>query len=200
MNVKICGVQSPEIARETVAAGADFIGFVFARSTRQITVEQAKEISESIPNGVKKVGVFVNEDVSTINDIVKAVPLDVVQLHGDEDATVAERVEAKVIKAIPINELTEDMIESYPANYFLVDSPPKQYRGGSGESFNWDELLKYDFGQKKLILAGGLNEDNIKQAINAVHPFGVDVSSGVETDGKKDIDKIIKFIKLAKER
>lgn len=200
MKVKICGVKSERVALDAAQAGADFIGFVFAPSSRQIDVSQAEAISQNLANDVKKVGVFVNAPAQTINSIVQRVGLDVVQLHGDEDANLAKQIQAKVIKACPIQKLTRDIIENFPCDYLLVDSPPKEYRGGSGETFNWDLLNRFDFNDKKLILAGGLQADNVQTAIRHVKPYAVDVSSGVETAGEKDLKKIKKFIKEAKKK
>lgn len=198
MLVKICGIQTIETAKITVEAGTDMIGFVFANSTRKVTPEQAAEISLHIPPSVKKVGVFVNEEPSNIKDIAKIVGLDVIQLHGDEKPSVAKKLPYSIIKAYAINEI--DLLEkqNFPCDYYLIDSPPTIYRGGSGRTFNWDLTRDLPIDQSKLILAGGLTPENITEAITSVKPAGVDVSSGVETNGKKDPEKIKQFLTNAK--
>lgn len=196
--VKICGIQSIEAAQVAVDAGADFIGFVFAPSKRQITPEKAAQISSEIPLSVKKVGVFVNETMDNIKNIAAQVGLDVIQLHGDEPPELINKLPYETIKAFSIHDASSEKIHSYSCDYYIIDSPPATYRGGSGEIFDWNLIKQLNIDPKKFILAGGLSADNIKHAITAVHPIGVDVSSGVETNGQKDHNKIKQFIKNAK--
>lgn len=198
MLVKICGIQTIEAAEVAVEAGANLIGFVFARSKREITPEKAAQIATSIPNSVKKVGVFVNETAENMIDIAETVDLDMIQLHGDETSELVAQLPYKTIKAFSIDSVDEKALKAFDADYYLIDSPPKIHRGGSGETFDWNLVTQLNIDPEKLILAGGLSVDNIKQAIHTVQPAGIDVSSGVETDGQKDHDKIKQFIIKAK--
>ncbi|MDX8045108.1 phosphoribosylanthranilate isomerase [Gracilibacillus sp. S3-1-1] len=199
VQVKICGLQTIEAVEAVVSAGADFIGFVFAESKRKITKDKAIELAQVVPEHVKKVGVFVNEEAEMMKEIAHAVGLDYVQLHGDESATFCQELGLPVIKAFEVREASDlEKLKEYDCEYYLLDSPAGKYRGGSGETFNWQLAKEYDFLNKKILLAGGLNTDNVAEAIEEVSPFGVDVSSGVETNGEKDIAKINAFVDAAK--
>jgi phosphoribosylanthranilate isomerase len=198
MLVKICGIRTKEAAEAAVQAGADFIGFVFADSKRNISAERAAIIAQGLPTQVKKVGVFVDEQPERMIEIAKLVGLDYLQLHGDESADIASQLPFNIIKAIPAEPFYLNKIRGYPCDYYLIDSPSEN-RGGSGKTFNWELMEKYDLDRKKLLLAGGLTEGNVQKAIEIVHPIGVDVSSGVETNGEKDVVKIKRFIHKAKE-
>ena len=194
MFVKICGITTSEAAEAAAAAGADFIGFVFAASRRKITPERAKMIAKSLSSPVKTVGVFVNETVEQMVNIAEYVGLDYLQLHGDEGEAVSKQLPRPVIKAFSVKDKSIKNIMNYPCDYYLIDSPG----GGTGKSFDWKLLDKFNLDASKLILAGGLNPDNVQEAIRVVKPAGVDVSSGVETNGAKDIKKIKQFIHAAK--
>jgi len=194
MLVKICGITTSEAAEAAAAAGADFIGFVFAASRRKITPERAKMIARSLSSSVKTVGVFVNETVEQMVNIAEYVGLDYLQLHGDEGEAVSKQLPRPVIKAFSVKDKSIKNIMNYPCDYYLIDSPG----GGTGKSFDWKLLDKFNLDASKLILAGGLNPDNVQEAIRVVKPAGVDVSSGVETNGAKDIKKIKQFIHAAK--
>lgn len=194
MLVKICGITTSEAAEAAAAAGADFIGFVFAASRRKITPESAKMIARSLSSSVKTVGVFVNETVEQMVNIAEYVGLDYLQLHGDEGEAVSKQLPRPVIKAFSVKDKSIKNIMNYPCDYYLIDSPG----GGTGKSFDWKLLDKFNLDASKLILAGGLNPENVQEAIRVVKPAGVDVSSGVETNGAKDIKKIKQFIHAAK--
>jgi len=199
MLVKICGITTTEAAKTAVESGADLIGFVFASSKRQIAPLDAARIAASLPSSVKKVGVFVNESVNNILEIADTVGLDIIQLHGDEPPEMIEQLPYQVIKAIPAHPKQLAEIDQYSlADYYLVDSPFGKNRGGNGTTFDWNTLRDLPIDRSKLLLAGGLKATNVKEAIYQVHPAGVDVSSGVETDGKKDEQKIIQFIQQVK--
>lgn len=200
MLVKICGLQTIEAAKVAVEAGTDFIGFVFAPSSRRVTPETAAEISKSLPPSVQKVGVFVNETVDNIRRIGKQVGLDVIQLHGDEPPEIAEQLPYTVIKAFSIDKVNADAIKSFTADYYLIDSPIGKHRGGTGKTFDWQLMTDLNIDPRKVILAGGLNPINVRTAIREVNPVGIDVSSGVETNGEKDHYKIKQFILIAKGR
>lgn len=198
MLVKICGIKTIEAASVAVQAGADFIGFVFAPSKRKITPEEAAEIAKTIPKSVRIVGVFVNESVENIKSIAELVGLDVIQLHGDESPEIIRELPYQTIKAFSIDQVDAQTINSYPADYYLIDSPIGKHRGGTGKTFDWKLATDLGIDLNKVILAGGLSPFNVQQAIEQVSPAGIDVSSGVETNGEKDHEKIKQFIRNAK--
>ncbi|MGM9926167.1 MAG: phosphoribosylanthranilate isomerase [Bacillus sp. (in: firmicutes)] len=200
MKVKICGITDTETALYAVGAGADAIGFVFAPSRRQIAPQTAKAIIEKLPQHVEKVGVFVNEQPGMVEAIAEMCGLTMIQLHGEESPELCRAYTLPVVKAVGVGS-KEDVegISHYPVPYLLVDSPKGQrYHGGNGETFDWGLLKEASLQQHGLILAGGLTAANVNQAIAAVHPYMVDVSSGVETNGRKDREKIKQFIQAAK--
>ena len=199
MKVKICGITDLTTAIAAIDYGADAIGFVFAESKRKITVTKAKDIITHLPKEVLKVGVFVNESKENIEEIASTVGLTHVQLHGDETPAFSESLSFPVIKAVSIddNHSLKD-IENYPCEYVLLDGPKGKYRGGNGLSFDWNSISAKDLKEKKVILAGGLHGENVEEAIKLIQPYMVDVSSGVESDGKKDLNKIQTFINKAK--
>lgn len=198
MLVKICGMTTIEAASVAARAGADFIGFVFAPSKRQVSPERAADISAALPSSVKKVGVFVNEKQETIQNVAEKVGLDFIQLHGDESPAFGDALPYPVMKAFRMGNHDIAEIQAYPCDYYLIDSPKGPNRGGNGTTFDWTLLKDADLDPQKVILAGGLNSENVQSAISSANPAGVDVSSGVETDSVKDIQKIHQFIKHAK--
>jgi phosphoribosylanthranilate isomerase len=147
------------------------------------------------------VGVFVNEQASVIQQIVDETGINVVQLHGDETPEFCKQFSVPVIKALSV-ESKEDLeqLNKFSCDFYLLDSPKGKYRGGNGIAFDWNILPQEQLANKKVILAGGLSVENVEEAIEITAPFMVDVSSGVETDGKKDVNKIMKFIDAAKKR
>nr|WP_254119361.1 phosphoribosylanthranilate isomerase [Bacillus sp. FJAT-29790] len=179
--------------------GADAIGFVFAESKRSITPESAGEIISQLPDGILKVGVFVNETKEMIEEIVNLAGINTIQLHGDESPEFCSGFSLPVVKALSISS-TEDLskINDYSCEYLLLDSPKGKYRGGNGIAFDWSMLADVELNEKKIILAGGLTIENVAEGIEKAAPYMVDVSSGVETDGKKDAAKIKRFIEKAK--
>ena len=198
--VKICGLMELEHVNTAVESGADAIGFVFAKSLRQVTVDQARELATAVPSDVLKIGVFVNEALEEVERIAREVPLDVVQLHGDEDPDYVSRLSIPTIKALSIKTKADvQQASQYEVDYFLFDAPGVNYRGGSGHSFDWSLLAKANISHDKVILAGGLTEHNINEAIHIVQPFMVDVSSGVETEQRKDAEKIRTFIRAVRD-
>ncbi|MEH7484395.1 phosphoribosylanthranilate isomerase [Neobacillus drentensis] len=199
MKVKICGITDVETGVAAAQYGADAIGFVFADSKRRISIEKAREIIAKIPKEVFKIGVFVNETKDDIERIASTVGLTHIQLHGDETASFSESLSLPVIKSISFqgNESLEELAD-FPSDFILLDSPKGKYRGGNGTVFNWNEVNPHLINSQKVILAGGLHADNVEEAIKIIRPYMVDVSSGVETDGKKDLRKIQTFIEKAK--
>ncbi|WHX38921.1 phosphoribosylanthranilate isomerase [Mesobacillus sp. AQ2] len=199
MKVKICGIRTVEAALHAVECGTDALGFVFARSKRQTTALEAKKIIETIPEHVWKVGVFVNEDAGEIERIAEFVGLTHIQLHGDEVPADYQSIGLPIIKAVSVKSLEDlERIDALEADYILLDSPPTEYRGGNGSSFEWNLVKAIGKSMKNIILAGGLDPGNISKAISKVNPMMVDVSSGVETNGEKDFAKIQEFINNAK--
>ncbi|MEF7634025.1 phosphoribosylanthranilate isomerase [Bacillus thuringiensis] len=201
MKVKICGITDMEIAKRACEYGADALGFVFAESKRKIAPKRAEEIIQELPANVLKIGVFVNESVEVIQKIADECGLTHVQLHGDEDNYQIRRLNIPSIKSLGVtSESDMKNAQGYETDYILFDSPKEKFHGGNGKTFSW-ELLGHMPKElrKKTILAGGLNALNIEEAIRTVRPYMVDVSSGVETEGKKDVEKIKQFIIKAKE-
>lgn len=197
MHVKICGIQSLTAAKTAVQYGADLLGFVFADSKRAITAEKARLITDELPENIKNVGVFVNESVSHMESVAALAGLDYIQLHGNEPPTVAAQLSLPVIKAFPADIEKMEEIRQYPCSYVLLDHPSG---GGTGKTFEWQQFKAFHREIPHFFLAGGLQPDNVQNAIRLVHPFGVDVSSGVETNGQKDPCKIQRFLKNAKNR
>src|SRR5699024_7667571 len=147
-----------------------FIGFVFAPSSRRISPNDAHMISRGLSPHLKKVGVFVNESVETMEEIAQTVGLDYIQLHGNDSEAVAQKLSVTVIRAFSIDTLTEKDA-NYPCEYFIIDSPGKTYRGGSGETFDWNRLNSINIKRENVILAGGLSAENIQEAIRIVGPI-----------------------------
>ena len=189
--VKICGLSTVETVETAVLAGADYIGFVFAESKRQVSLEQAQELAKRVTGKSKIVGVFVSPSLEDLELAIGRVPLDMVQIHGTFDEALMPMISVPVIRAIQLSD--QEAQVSSQADYLLFDAPV----AGSGQTFDWD-LLKDQKIQQDFFIAGGLTVDNVRQARETFQPYAVDVSSGVETDGRKDIEKIKAFIEGAK--
>ena len=209
--VKMCGISKVETIPAVVEAKPDYMGLVFAPSKRQVTVDQAKTLVEELHkqytkrynNGaeqsnndeIKTVGVFVNETLDNLVSIATEANLDVVQLHGDEDEafiqSLKERTNVEVWKAVQIRSAAdaEAWIDSR-ADMLLFDAYHKDERGGTGEVFDWSCLDEFE---RPFMLAGGIDSTNVARAIRTVRPYGIDISSGIETDGVKDDEKIKAF-------
>lgn len=199
VKVKICGITNLEDALAAVDYGADALGFVFYKgSPRYISTEAAKEIIRQLPPLITTVGVFVDETPERIEETFRHVPIDIAQLHGHEppESCLLSR---RVIKAIRVKELSDlEPLKRYRVSAFLLDTYTPESLGGTGQIFNWDiAVAAKQFGN--VILAGGLNPENIERAIRWVRPYAVDVSSGIEEEkGKKDLKKMRLFIERAK--
>ena len=189
--VKICGLSTKEAVKTTVSAGADYIGFVFAPSKRQVTLEQAAELVKIIPTYVKKVGVFVSPSRAELLEAIEKVSLDLVQIHGQVADDLFADLPCSSIQAVQVD--GNGHVPNSQADYLLFDAPV----AGSGQTFDWGNLDTAGLAQP-FFIAGGLHEDNVEDAIQYFTPFAVDVSSGVETDGKKDHEKIRRFIERVK--
>jgi phosphoribosylanthranilate isomerase len=202
VRVKICGITNLEDALLAVAAGADALGFVFCdQSPRCVFPEQAAAIIRVLPPFVQTVGLFVNADRALVTETADFCRLDLVQLHGDESPEYCAALARRVVKAFRIKDISslEPMHQYRVAGYLLDAYSPDAY-GGTGLTFNWETaVIARKYGP--VILAGGLTPENVGRAVATVSPYGVDVSSGVESaPGKKDPEKVREFIRRAKKR
>ena len=201
VKVKICGITELEDARHAIRCGADALGFVFfAQSPRCISPERAAEIIRQLPPFVANVGLFVNEDPVRVREIAETCRLAAVQLHGDESAEACAAVSGrKVVKALRVrDEKSLAGAGVYEVSALLLDAWVPGRFGGTGTVFNW-QLAAEMARSRPVILAGGLNPANVAEAVRAVRPYAVDVSSGVEiSPGKKDRQKVAAFIAAAK--
>ncbi len=202
VKVKVCGITSPEDARVAAEAGADAIGLVFAESPRRVSVERAREIAAALPQDILKVGVFVNEEPDEVLRIAGEIGLDCAQLHGDETPEVVAAIRGGgvgVMKALRVRDaeaLAE--IENYEADLFLLDAWSAEARGGTGERFDW-ELAKSLKGRDNIVVSGGLDPGNVREAIEYFEPYGVDASSSLEErPGKKSGERVRRFVGAAK--
>ena len=208
--IKICGLSEVEHALVTAEAGADFLGLVFAPSRRRVSPEQALPLVDAI-DGLKQrplvVGVFVNTPAQEVNRIADYCRLDRVQLHGDETGYYCQQIERPIIKAIRISAgMTAGKIRNQLTGWqklvpeqnlaFILDSPPGEFYGGTGQAFDWQ--VARELSPFPIIIAGGLNLDNVGQLVKNIQPWGVDVSTGVESNGQKDTLKIRAFVKAVR--
>lgn len=201
--VKICGIRSVAAAQAAIQAGTDFLGFIFVPNSRPfIEPKSAKKIirqlTKQVKNNIKIVGVFQNAKIEEVNNIVNYLKLDYAQLHGEEDNEYCQLIQTKIIKTIKlkkdfnINEALQ-LMSSFRVEYFLLD----RIIQGQGDMIDLDKA-KYLTQKFSVFFAGGLNLENVSDAVQKVAPFGVDVASGIETNGKEDIEKIKKFISIVK--
>lgn len=200
VKVKICGLTKPEDIKAANTVLPDYVGFVFAKSRRQIDIATAIRLKAALSSKIKAVGVFVNETVDQIAALVQADIIDAVQLHGYEDtdyiARLRSEVRVPIIRAVRVQ--SAEQISYYgkmSCDYLLLDTYVKGERGGSGQTFDWNVIPEL---QKPYFLAGGLNPQNVLNAVKTLHPYCVDVSSGVETDGVKDSGKMKEFVQLVR--
>ena len=197
--IKICGLTRTEDIEMVNEFLPDYIGFVFAKSRRQVSAEQAKKLKNKLRPAIKAVGVFVNEKPENIAEIANQGIIDLIQIHGDEDAAYCAQLrkltQAPIIKVVRV-EREDDLagIEEFDCDYYLFDTLSSKDYGGTGKAFDHSLLYNKEI-KKPFFVAGGLNQDNVAAAIEATKPFGVDTSGGVETDGIKDANKIKEFIK-----
>lgn len=222
--VKICGLQSVEVLKSMVNLPVDYIGFVFADSKRRIDGAQAGELLRVLDEWTsgsrpRSVGVFVNPGDALLNDVMEKAPLDVIQLHGQESPQrcreIREHFGVQVFKAWSVDskgqtvkgqtERPTDELDAYVGTIdaLLLDTYDPLYGGGSGKTFAWDRIPAYQAWTQQhgipLFVAGGLTADNTEKLVTEYHPEGLDVSSGVETDGVKDIAKITSFVERVKQ-
>lgn len=199
--IKICGLSRREDIESVNMVSPDYIGFImgFPKSHRNITIERAKTLRAGLKEEIQVVGVFVDAEISTIVDACAQKVIDIIQLHGREDIRYIERlkavlasveVQAKIIKAIQVNSKEDlTLIKEVPADMILLDAGM-----GDGKLFSQEQMELLKSVNRDYFLAGGLNPENVSELLESLHPFGVDVSSGVETEKKKDRKKIRRFV------
>ena len=199
--VKICGITSVSDAKAAVDFGADALGLIFANSPRQVSVREAVKICRSLSPWTSVVGVFVNEKPQRMLSIARECGFSTLQLHGQEEPAILSGLKPlKVVKVLHVDQdFKAQKIKRYSsADAILLDTRIADQLGGTGKVFDWKALKKIDF-IKPLIVSGGLNPENVAEAIRCFRPYGVDVSSGVEkSPGKKDLIKMKRFIQNAK--
>ncbi len=200
IRIKVCGITNSENAFYAVGLGASALGFIFyEKSPRFITPLAAAEIIKQLPPFVTKVGVFVNASEDYLRDARDIAGFDLYQFHGDETPQFCSAFGENYIKAIRVKDARSlDVIDLYDTDIFLFDTYSPDVYGGTGENFSWDILPRRKLGDKFVILSGGLNSDNVHDAIQRVNPYAVDVSSGVESSpGIKDHLKLRRFMEAA---
>lgn len=198
--VKMCGITSVTDARMVAEAGADAIGLVFyPKSKRNLSIAQAVEICRAVPPFVTTVGLFLDAEAAFVREVLQAVPLDVLQFHGSEPPEYCQQFARPYLKAVGMQGIAQyGGFAAYAARYpaaqgFLLDSHAPGAAGGTGATFDWTQVPQ-DF-PKPMILAGGLNPENVAQAIALTNVYAVDVSSGVEASpGVKDANKVTRFM------
>ena len=210
--IKLCGMMKPCDIEYANRVKPDFVGFIFANTRRKISAAQAKQFREALDAEIPAVGVFVNEDISVITSLVQNGCIDLIQLHGEEDADYIRRLrevcDVPVIKAVKV-QMVEQIRQTaaLPVDYLLLDTYRKGVLGGTGEAFDWELLREAKaaagdaaegelFG-KPYFLAGGLHAGNLREAA-ALGSYGLDVSSGIETDGSKDFTKMVEVMELVR--
>ncbi len=197
VRIKICGITNEEDALAAARFGADALGFIFAPSPRRIAPEKARQIIKALPPLVQTVGVFVDEDLGEVSSVAEMCGLDILQFHGSESADYCDSFDHRVIKAVRLrNRQDIKSLAKYDGvvQALLLDTYLPDKLGGTGMTFNWEWALeagKYG----RIILAGGLNPENVAAAISIVKPYGVDASSSLEqSPGVKDHEKVMQFI------
>jgi phosphoribosylanthranilate isomerase len=201
VRVKICGITNESDALAATAAGADALGFMFYDgSSRRVSIETAAEIVRALPPFVGRVGVFVDAPAQVILDTVERCQLTAIQLHGNEPPEFCQCFTRPVIKAFRVDgEKTLLLLPQYATSAWLLDSCLPGQLGGTGAKFNWELAVRAKEHGRPILLAGGLTPENVASAVKQVQPYGVDVSSGVESaPGKKDHAKVRGFIAAAK--
>lgn len=190
--IKICGIRRPQDIEYINELGIDYCGFVFAKSKRRVDMEQALSLIQKLSADIKKVGVFVDEDPIVVMEIAEKLKLQVLQFHGHETQAYINKFKGyEIWKALKIKNFESiSEMKNYKCEKFLLDNNI----AGSGEIFKW-ELVQQKVKGARVMLAGGLNSENVVQGIMQLEPYGVDVSSGVETEGVKDYEKIKEFIR-----
>ena len=201
MKVKICGITNLSDAKNCEMLGVDMIGFIFyKKSSRYINLDSSLKIISKLNNKIKKVGVFVDEDIEVINDMSHILKLNYIQLHGDEDNEYIKKIKTPTIKALNGNDINLDskIKEFSKPEFILLDNINKNSKGGSGEKFDWKNILNLD-NKEKLILSGGLNEKNIINAMKTGIKFFDFCSATEKKPGIKDSKKVKTIVKLIRD-
>lgn len=201
IKTKICGLRDQASVQAAVDAGADFVGFVFAPTRRYVAPEIVARIVKGLPSFVASVGLFINEDAATIRAVARSCRLDYVQLCGDETPEFCRLVGVPVIKAVRVRGprvLDDVALYARAVAWCVLDGFQPNAHGGTGTAFDW-ELARPVCATFRVMIAGGLTEANVGRAIRIARPWGVDVSSGVETNGEKDAAKIAAFVAAARQ-
>mgnify|MGYP000785864045 FL=1 len=210
--IKLCGMMKPCDIEYANRVKPDLVGFIFANTRRKISPAQAKQFRKALDTEIPAVGVFVNEDISVITSLVQDGCIDMIQLHGEEDADYIRRLreicDVPVIKAVKVQTVEQiRQAAALPVDYLLLDTYRKGVLGGTGEAFDWGLLreakaaagdtVEGELFGKPYFLAGGLHVGNLREAA-ALGSYGLDVSSGIETDGSKDFDKMVEVMELVR--
>lgn len=199
--IKICGLSRPDDILAVNKCLPDYIGFVFSKSRRRVTAEQARLLKAGLDPKIKAVGVFVNEPAASIAALFKGGVIDLVQLHGDENEayiqSLKQEVSCPIIKAVRVQSGEQiSRAQRLPCDFLLLDAYSKSGYGGTGDKFRWDMIPKET--SRPFFLAGGINESNVLRAAREVRPYCIDVSSGAETGGVKDKEKIKHIINIVR--
>ena len=202
VKVKVCGITRLEDALVARESGADAIGLVFAESPRRVGVGEAADISSALPEGVLKVGVFVNAEPEEVLRVAEKAGLDYAQLHGNEGPEAVAAIRdggLAVIKALRVRDARSlERLEDYGADLYLLDAYSARERGGTGKTFDWG-LAKALEGYGNIVVSGGLTPENVREAVEFFAPYGVDASSSLEeSPGKKNGERVRRFVSAAK--
>jgi len=203
IKIKICGITNTEDALWAVDLKVDALGFIFSDSPRRVKPEIVQGIIELLPPFISSVGVFVNEDRKKVEEIAESCGLTTLQFHGRESPSYCEEFKQKIVKALRIE--NKDILEKAvrykdKVDAYLLDTYSPSKYGGTGKTFDWRIAKEIKEFGLPIILSGGLNPENIREAISEVEPYGVDVSSGIEErPGKKNLEKLINFVRIVRE-
>jgi len=201
--IKICGITNTEDALWTINLKVDALGFIFADSPRRVEPEIVQGIIELLPPFISSVGVFVNEDREKVKEIAESCHLTTLQFHGEEPSSYCQGFKQKIVKTFRVKDRSvlekagqyKDKVDAY-----LLDTYSPFAYGGTGKTFDWSIAKEIKEFGLPIILSGGLNPENIREAISEVEPYGVDVSSGIEErPGKKNLEKLINFVRIVRE-
>lgn len=196
--IKICGIKREDEVKILNQFPVSYAGFIFAKSKRQVTIEQCVELSKKLNPEIQRVGVFVNEPFNSLMKIITECELDVVQLHGDETVDYIKEIPIEVWKTVPVKDkasLAKIYVYNEHVSGILFETYHKKLKGGTGQTFDWHLLEDLKIDEVKVILAGGINPTNAKEAIDIVKPDILDVNSGLEVDGYKTLEKVKQLFK-----
>lgn len=195
VRVKLCGMQNLDSAKTALSLGVDYLGFIFAGGPRMVTPDQVRWILSSLPQGTPAVGVFMNQSASVVSEMAGLSGITHLQLHGDEDPAEFHHIGLPILKAVPVT--PEGIVGSCKlkmADFALLDTRIAGHSGGTGKAFDWHNA-KPHIPKVPFFVAGGLNPLNVRAAMEALTPYGVDVCSGVETQGEKNPELMARLMK-----